>query len=558
MGNTRSSSGCALCRRRKIKVWDKSDAAYRANKRTQCDEGRPGCKRCAQIRKTCPGYPYQIRFDLLVPPEDGQSQVNVKRESGFVSPSGISTSGVDNPTSLCKSLEGDDNIKQEEQDGDSLSIAASQLRPESPPKYNIRHQSICFFMNLFCWQAERLYSFPVLDFLPHVLSTASEQSPIHVAATAVSRMALADQYSGKDPRLLSVKEYTAALTLSQKAILDPNASTRDDTVVAVWLLGLYEAINSVLYHGRTDGAKVSAEDEVKAHVKHLRGAMYLLHKRGASQFDNAYSEKIFRIFKAAIQMRLFTLTTVTSEGFGRYELEMYTDEYEFVPSETAMRATKFFLHVAQWMETVKAFLVKERRIKQKPSTVQRTQQLIQDAESLDHTMEDWSEHEPGWQMMEVRGSPNGTTWALYPNHARYYFYSFWVYLYWIRYLIARVKLYEALIVLVRCHPDNCDPTGPEIVSEQAGPYIKTIHSTAWKIIGLTAYAIGDVSNTGTFKSPPSTCNPGDVAREMNVIAAMQLVLPLKTFSRLPYTTQEQKGAIDLSIVHIGDGFRRTP
>ena len=474
-------------------------------------------------------------------------------------PFGISTNGVDsNPTTLCESLEGEDNIKQEKQDGISLFTAAFEHRPESPPKYNIQHQSICFFMNLFCWQAGRLYSFPVLDFLPHVLSTASEQSPIHVAVTAVSRMALADQYSGKDPRLLSVIEYTAALTLSQKAILDPNASTKDDTVVAVWLLGLYEAIKSVLYHGRSDSAKVSAEDEIKAHVKHLRGAMHLLHKRGASQFENAYSEKIFRIFKAAIQMRLFTLNTVTSEGFGRYELDMYTDEHEFVPSETAMKATNFFLRVAQLIETIKVFLVRQRRMKQKPSTVQRAQQLIRDGESLDHTMDDWSEHEPGWQMMEVRGSPNGTTWALYLNHARYYFYSFWVYLYWIRYLIARVKLYEALIVLVTWYPEKNDPTGLETGSEQAGAYIKTIQSTAWKIIGFTAYAIGDVANTGTFKSSPSTCDPGGGLREMNVIAAMQLVLPLKALLRLPYTTQEQKGAIDLSIVHIGDGFRRTP
>lgn len=462
------------------------------------------------------------------------------------------------PTIQRKSHEGEDSIKQEEQDGTSLFIAALGNRPESPPKYNIRHQAICFFMNLFCWQAGRLYSFPVLDFLPHVLSTASEKSPIHVAVTAVSRMALADQYSGKDPRLLSVKEYTAALTLSQKAIQDPNASTKDDTVVAVWLLGLYEAVNSVLYHGRTDGAKVSAEDEIKAHVRHLQGAMHLLHKRGASQFDNAYSEKIFRIFKAAIQMRLFTLNTVTSEGFGRYELDMYTDDHEFVPSETAMKATRFFYKVAHLIETIKAFLADERQRMQKSGTAQRTQQFIQDAESLDHTMDDWSEHEPGWQMMEVRGSPNGTTWALYPNHARYYFYSFWVYLYWIRYLIARVKLYEALIVLVTWHPELNDPTGPETVKVRADAYTKTIQSIAWKIIGFTAYAIGDIANTGTFKSSPLTCNPGEGLREMNVIAAMQLVLPLKALLRLPYTTQEQKGAIDLSIVHIGDGFRRTP
>jgi hypothetical protein len=60
---------------------------------------------------------------------------------------------------------------------------------------------------------------------------------------AVSRMTLADQYSGKDIRLQTGKEYGYALKLANATIRDTAASIQDETVVAVWLLGLYEVWN---------------------------------------------------------------------------------------------------------------------------------------------------------------------------------------------------------------------------------------------------------------------------------------------------------------------------
>ena len=74
----------------------------------------------------------------------------------------------------------------------------------------------------------------------------------------------------------------------------------------------------------------------------MRGAMRLLRLRGSKQFENPRSEKIFRIFKAAIQMRLFILNSCTSADFHCLEVDLYKDEHEFVPSKTATRASLFF------------------------------------------------------------------------------------------------------------------------------------------------------------------------------------------------------------------------
>lgn len=455
----------------------------------------------------------------------------------------------------------DRRVKSEDS-GELISLyqAPEHSSPESPPKYDVRHQSVCYFVNLFCFQAGRLYSFPILDFLPDVLKTAEPSSAVHLAAAAVSRMTLADQYSGQDVRLQTGMEYGEALAVTMKAIRDPVQNTLDDTVVAVWLLGLYEAINAVLTHGRS--RELSPEEEYRTHISHMRGAMNLLKLRGLSQIATPRGEKIFRVLKAAIQMRLFNLNSVTSRDFGDLEIDIYQDEHEFVPSKTANKASAFFLKVARLVETIKNFLLGPRDPENSDYISVETKRLIKYGESLDINMNGWSENEPGWQMMRVVGDPKGTAWAIYTSQALYYFYSFWVFLYWIRFLIARVKLCEALIVLVHSDPDVSGPDAEKseaIAAHQKTEGYKTIiQLTAAEIIGLTAYALGDVANTGDFNSAVSGRNPGRVFQEINVIAAMQLVIPLKALQKSPYPTITQKGAIDLAISHIGDGFRRQP
>lgn len=264
-------------------------------------------------------------------------------------------------------------------------------------------------------------------------------------------------------------------------------------------------------------------------------------------------------------MRLFALNSVTSSDFEYLEVDVYKDEHEFVPSETANRASDFFRKAAQHMETTKYALQKLALQPQSQDVLAEIDQLLYEGECLDAGMLMWSKAEPGWDMMPIHQSTHnsGTMWALYPFHARYYFYSFWVYLYWLRFLIARIKLYETLIEIVKVKHRLAVGAGINYsrlthLDKKVDAFTRIIQKTADDLIGLTAYALGDVSNTGSFLSTPSGLNPGGGWQEVNVVAAMQLVIPFKVLQRSPYALPAQKGAIDLAITHLADGFRRHP
>lgn len=263
-------------------------------------------------------------------------------------------------------------------------------------------------------------------------------------------------------------------------------------------------------------------------------------------------------------MRLFILNSVTSKDFDDLEIDVYKEDQEFVPSKTANKATSYFHRVARLLEKIKQFLI---RSADKPELVEKIKAdgntLLQYGEGLDASMEGWSKDEPGWDIMPVRAEKAGTMWALYPSHAVYYFYSFWIYLYWLRFLSARVKLYEALIELRKVTSLEVASKGDQRRESSTqnlhlSKYRTIIQMTAAELIGLTAYALGDVTPTGAFNSSASGRSPRGGFQEINVVATMQLVIPLKLLQRSQYPTATQKGAIDLAITHIGDGFRRQP
>jgi hypothetical protein len=62
------STGCAICRKRKIKVWYKFPSIYyKCLTHTQCDESWPLCINCQKNGKCCPGPPARHTFIDLGP-----------------------------------------------------------------------------------------------------------------------------------------------------------------------------------------------------------------------------------------------------------------------------------------------------------------------------------------------------------------------------------------------------------------------------------------------------------------------------------------------------------
>jgi hypothetical protein len=254
------------------------------------------------------------------------------------------------------------------------------------------------------------------------------------------------------------------------------------------------------------------------------------------------------------------LNSVTSRDFENLERDVYQDEHEFLPSRTAITATEYFHGTARLLERIKYALRECEAQPLSDKTNERLQKLVREAEQLDAGMKGWGKNEPGWDMMKVKESSSGTIWSASPSHAIYFFHNFWVYLYWLRCLIARVKLYEGLMVVIGRQSQHRDLLSDRRKSTdesdfKISSYRTIVQLTAGQIIGLTAYALGDVTNNGMFRSPTTAKDLGS-SREINVVATMQLVIPLKVLQRSNIPTAVQKVAIDSALSHIGDGFRR--
>lgn len=134
-------------------------------------------------------------------------------------------------------------VKDESSEGEKhlFQVPPRLSRSISPAlKYDVQHQATCFFLNLFSYQAKRLYGVPVLDFLPEMLEHSAQNTAIQQASRAVSRMALADRYSGQDVRLQTDSEYMKALQRVSETMTDESEALKDELITAVWLLGLYE------------------------------------------------------------------------------------------------------------------------------------------------------------------------------------------------------------------------------------------------------------------------------------------------------------------------------
>lgn len=71
-------------------------------------------------------------------------------------------------------------------------------------------------------------------------ATLTPTYTIQQAFMVFSCLASADGYSGQDPRLQTRHEYAKALTTAVLTMSDVNEAVKDETVTAVWLLGLYE------------------------------------------------------------------------------------------------------------------------------------------------------------------------------------------------------------------------------------------------------------------------------------------------------------------------------
>lgn len=116
-----------------------------------------------------------------------------------------------------------------------------ELQPNSPEDL-----AVCKFFSTYVFvprHHESVRGF--LDCLPLLFSRAPSTSLVPLATSAVSLMVVGGSPSRQLERTLARQLFGKALLMVHRAIEDPEESTKDDTLMAVLLLGLYEVSPSI-------------------------------------------------------------------------------------------------------------------------------------------------------------------------------------------------------------------------------------------------------------------------------------------------------------------------
>ncbi|KAF6808041.1 negative acting factor [Colletotrichum sojae] len=277
--NGKPSSGCKLCRIRKVK----------------CDETKPFCLRCTKSKRHCPGYGAVSR-DHGKPSE---KQLKKLRSS-----SSEEAPGVDPriPFRKCSSADGCTSI---------AATAALPRRNSSPFRLgdketdlisileivpggladSLDEQASCLFLSEFVNVPLTATARGHYAFLPKFLGSGSISLCLSQAFKATSMAALAMRQSKgmRGPALLRAQEHhIKALRAVGQAIGDPKESKSDQTLGAVLMLAFFE-VTASMFPTQT----LMSKDSMKEYISHLKGAARIVQMRGQQCLETTEGREMF-------------------------------------------------------------------------------------------------------------------------------------------------------------------------------------------------------------------------------------------------------------------------
>ncbi|KZM24938.1 uncharacterized protein EKO05_0002699 [Ascochyta rabiei] len=247
----RPSTGCKNCRERKIK----------------CDESLDGCLKCAKAAITCPGYDRSV--DVFFHDETARTKVKAKkakvkaialRDARYASSSASSVGSNElSPSSV---------------------VAQNTPRKESPGVLLVApliDQGIAYFMSHYATGLDQP-SIRSEAYNKH-LATSGFHPVIATSMTALGLAGVANIYKDTTLKDQATRWYLDAIRKTNSAITHPKEVTSDTTLLAITLLGMFEA--------------TSNEYSLHAWSEHVAGAASLVKMRGMKQFTSPAGRRMY-------------------------------------------------------------------------------------------------------------------------------------------------------------------------------------------------------------------------------------------------------------------------
>jgi len=204
------SNGCLTCKSRRVKVTlfytsvtlkARQGADY-LPRPLQCDESKPICRRCVKARRECLGY--QPRIDLILHDETHKTEKRVRSLHNLIT--------RNDSTPICSAPSQDPEL-----------IASN-----------------FFWANLGRLSRQPKMAVGLMELLPAMQARTSSESVLSTATVAMSLIAFGQIHGSTRFLRLARSKYSEALTRLKTALGDDVQVRKDETLMAVLILGISE------------------------------------------------------------------------------------------------------------------------------------------------------------------------------------------------------------------------------------------------------------------------------------------------------------------------------
>ncbi|RAK95286.1 Zn(II)2Cys6 transcription factor [Aspergillus ibericus CBS 121593] len=251
----RLSTGCYVCRRRKVK----------------CDGARPACQRCIAQQRQCTGYPDAFAFRQYKATKDPQpGKVAIRKRAKKPAQSDQSASGPTSPSLI-----------EQGEAGTRLVLTNSSPRAPSPPAAItpcLEWQSLCYFFHQHVLPTQKSPCEGHLEFLPELFQEKGNDPCLRHALLSVSYLSLYNTARLNELYVNARKHYGIALKSLTTALNGTETSSQDETFAAALFLSMFIDLG-----GERQGAV----------NPHIPGICSLIHLRGRPQRSSKYARKLF-------------------------------------------------------------------------------------------------------------------------------------------------------------------------------------------------------------------------------------------------------------------------
>ncbi|KAF2471721.1 uncharacterized protein BDR25DRAFT_324876 [Lindgomyces ingoldianus] len=375
----RPSKGCESCRARKVK----------------CDETKPICNRCHKSNHDCK---YRDQSDLLFRNQTAfaaqkaeeswrkRSKSHQRAESdgsSYHSSPSTHQSPPSNHSSPRSDLASDPSASLA--DFNNLSVSHSL-----PPDLH----RLAYERFLYDWivletpnKNSDEPSDAIWDFLPLLYQRSAEGSCLAAVISAISYANFSSRCNAPQALGLAEEHIGKGIKLLQKAIADPKQAGTDETLAAVYLMGVYENITSSVYNG--------------SFLAHKEGANALLQLRTVGEFySNPISARLYEVSYA--QMLIGNLQSAKAPPL---PIRDFNTAKEYIPTMYStsgiyvIRLIHSVTHLhAEWQDF--------KQVSSPPTTRSAFRRLLQRGLELDAEYQAWENTIPRvWRYQIEMNSP---------------------------------------------------------------------------------------------------------------------------------------------------------